>query len=109
MNAVGVARIGLGVAELVTPSRLGSAALGHTPDRRERAVVRVLGARHLGQEVAAWRGDDLLAGPQLDVLHAASMVGLAAFSRRYRRAALTSALIAAAFALAARGRARCTT
>lgn len=101
MNAVGMARLGVGVAELVAPGRLGSAALGHAPDRRERAVVRVLGARHLGQEVAAWRGDDLLAGPLLDVLHAASMVGLAAFSRRYRRAALTSALAASAFAVAA--------
>jgi hypothetical protein len=101
VNAVGVARLGVGVAELVAPGRLGSAALGHTPDRRERMVVRALGARRLGQEVAAWRGDDLLAGPLLDVLHAASMVGLATFSRRYRRGALVSAVTASAFALAA--------
>jgi hypothetical protein len=53
VNAVGVARLGLGAAELVAPGRLASAALGHAPDRRERAVVRVLGARRLGQEVAA--------------------------------------------------------
>jgi hypothetical protein len=102
VNAVGMARLGVGVAELMAPGRIAGAVLGHVPDRRERAVVQVLGARHLGQQVAAWRGDDLLAGPLIDVLHAASMVGLAALSRRYRRAALASALTASAFAVAAR-------
>jgi hypothetical protein len=38
-------------------------------------------------------------GVAVDVAHAASMVGLAFVDRRYRRAALTDATIAAVFAL----------
>lgn len=101
MTALALVRLGVGAAEVAGPSRVGEATLGHRPDGRERAVIRVLGARHLGQVVAARRGHDLLGGPVLDGLHAASMVGLALVSRRHRRAALTSAAVAAAFAAAA--------
>ena len=102
MTAAGVARVGLGLVEVAAPCRLGAATLGHRPDRRERVVMRVLGARQLGQHVAAERGDDLLGGPVLDILHAASMLPVAVVSRRYRRSALTSAAVAAALALLAR-------
>jgi hypothetical protein len=96
-----VLRVGLGLAELAVPDRLGAAALGHRPDERERVVMRALGARQIGQQVAAERGHDLLGGPVADVLHAASMLPVAVVSRRYRRSALTSAAIAAALAVLA--------
>ncbi len=102
MRGVDAARLGVGLAQIAAPARVGAAVLGRAPDERERAVVRILGGRHLVQYAAARRGHSLLAGPALDALHAASMVGLAALSRRYRRSALTSAAAATAFAAAAR-------
>ncbi len=102
MRALAVARLGTGLAEVAGPDRVGAPLIGHAPDARERAVIRILGARHLAQFAAAQRGHRLLGGPALDALHAASMLGLAAVSRRYRRSALVSAAGATAFAVMAR-------
>jgi hypothetical protein len=101
VTRLALARAGVGLAELTAPGYVGAIALGRPPDGREQAVLRVLGARHLGQYVASRTGHRLLAGPALDALHAASMVGLALVSRRYRRPALTSAAVAAAFSVGA--------
>jgi NAD(P)H-hydrate repair Nnr-like enzyme with NAD(P)H-hydrate dehydratase domain len=101
LSALGAARLGVGLAETVLPDRVGTLVLGHTPDTTERVVLRILGARHLFQLVAARRGHEVLGGPLLDALHAASMYGAAAVSDKRRRAALTSAVAATAFAVAA--------
>jgi NAD(P)H-hydrate repair Nnr-like enzyme with NAD(P)H-hydrate dehydratase domain len=104
VSAVGALRLAAGLAQLTLPERVGRALLGHPPDARERGAIRVLGLRHLAQREAARRGHDLLAGPGLDAVHAASMVALAVASPRYRRSALTSAALATGFAAAARFR-----
>lgn len=72
--------------------------------RGPSALDRVLGGRMLVQGVAtAVKGGDELAhgaGGGVDALHALSMVGLAAVSRRWRRRALVSAAVATGFAVA---------
>jgi hypothetical protein len=90
-----VAGIGLEVAR---------AGYGVSLLRRRSTMDRVLGGRLLVQgALTVVRGGDELthgAGAGVDVLHAASMVGLAAVSRRWRRRALVSAAVATAFAVA---------
>ena len=76
-------------------------ATGHLPSRRACRVAQVLGIRHLIQAAltAAAPGRAVLAlGGQVDAVHAASMLLLAAVSRAGRRAALTDALTEAALA-----------
>ena len=73
-------------------------------DERASLVARVLGARHLLQALvlahAGRRG--LQVGIATDVLHATSMVALAALDPSHRRACLTDAGLAAAWALSGR-------
>lgn len=106
MSAVGALRLTAGLAQLGFPTRVGRALLGRAPDARERAAIRVLGLRHLAQHAAGRRGNGLLAGPELDAVHAVSMTALAVVSPRYRRSALTSAAVASGFAAASRGLSR---
>ncbi len=64
-------------------------------------IVRVLGARQCVQGAALVRWPDRglrLVGSGVDVVHLLSMLGLAAADTRHRRAALTSAAMAGAFA-----------
>lgn len=66
-------------------------------------VARVLGARQLAQaglSGPAPTAAALARGVEVDALHAASMIGLAVLSRRWRPAALASAAVAAGFATA---------
>ena len=80
-------------------SRLVSGT-GSTPDA---AVVRVLGGRQLlqGAAVLIRPAPALVIGAlAVDVLHATSMVAAALIRPGYRRAALTSAAVAAASAVA---------
>jgi hypothetical protein len=66
-------------------------------------VAQVLGIRHLIQAAltaAVPEPAALAIGGQVDAVHAASMLLLAAVSRAGRRAALTDALTEAAFAAA---------
>ncbi len=66
-----------------------------------RRIIRVLGAREVAQAVICWPQPTsalLKVGAGVDVIHAASMLGLAAMSRRWRRPALLSALTATIFA-----------
>jgi hypothetical protein len=74
---------------------------GRRPSRRACLVARVLGIRHLIQAsvtAAAPTPDVYVMGGQVDAVHAASMLLLAAVSRAERRSALTDALTEAALA-----------
>ena len=92
-----VARAAWGAGCLAAPGPVGR-VLGLAPgDGRARLLLRLLGARDLGQAVLAATAPPpalVRLGLGVDVLHAASMYGLAAFSRAYRRPALTAAAIA---------------
>ena len=97
---VDVARLSLGAAALAAPHVLLPAA---ADTRTSRAVTRVLGARYLAQGglgVADRKSWPPSWDAGVDALHAASMVGLAAISHRYRGVALVSAGAAVAFAVA---------
>jgi len=76
-------------------------ATGRLPSRRACRVARVLGTRHLIQAAltaAAPEPAVLAIGGQVDAVHTASMLLLAAVSRAGRRAALADALTEAALA-----------
>ena len=101
-----------GLALCAAPGTLIWLAGGSPASRQARTVARILGARHLAQAgvyaVALSRGWPpgqararkalLTLGAEADVLHAASMLGLALADRAQRRAGLADAAIALAFA-----------
>jgi hypothetical protein len=100
-------RAGYGVGLVSAPGLL----IGLTdaaPGRRECAVARVLGMRHLlqaGLTVAAGRADPdnlvvLGGGAVADLLHAASMLALGAVDSGVRRTVLTDAALETALAAA---------
>ena len=97
------ARAAYGVALICAPGRLISVRTGRAPSRRACFVGRILGARHLFQAVVCgavptrWL---IRAGTAADLLHAGSMVALAAEDAQLQPALLTDAVIAAAFAAA---------
>jgi hypothetical protein len=96
-------RAGYGMALLLGPGPAIRLATGRVPSRRARRVARVLGARHLVQAALTWiapRPGVFAAGGQVDAVHAASMLLVAAADQAGRRAALTDAVAEAAFATA---------
>lgn len=116
-----LARGAYGMALCIAPGALMGVAGGPPPSRRTRTVARLLGARHLvqaaitaaalagptppGIELAASAlrgarpgGAVLLLGAEVDLLHAASMAGLAVLAPRRRRIGLADSLIAAGLA-----------
>ena len=96
-------RAAYGAALVLAPGPAIRLATRHPASRRTCRVARVLGTRHLIQAAltAAAPGPGVLAaGGQVDAVHTASMLLLAAVSRAGRRAALTDALTEAAFAAA---------
>jgi hypothetical protein len=102
VRPVDLARLALGATALARPQRLlrGVGADDATATQR---VTQVLGARYAVQSGAGLlrpRPWEPRADGVVDLLHAGSMVGLAAVSERHRRAALTSAALALAFAAA---------
>jgi hypothetical protein len=102
VRPVDVARLTLGVTALARPQQLlrGVGADDATATQR---VTRVLGARYAVQSGAGLlrpRPWEPAADGVVDLLHAGSMVALAAISRRHRRAALVSAALALTFAAA---------
>jgi hypothetical protein len=109
MNMLYGVRAGYGLAQLAVPNVV-LRAFRLTPDRPTVLVCRALGARELAQaavSTAAPTPAVLAVGVTVDVTHALSMIGVATFSRRHRRAALTSAALASTFAalgVAARSR-----
>lgn len=103
VRVLGPARAAIGAARLVFPALslpgINAARLG-TGGRR---VVRVLGVRQVVQAALTGRTPTravLWLGAEVDSAHAASMVGLAVCSRRYRRAALGDAAVAGTLAAA---------
>ena len=98
-------RAAYGAALVLLPGPVIWLATGQLPSRRARRVAQVLGIRHLIQAAltaAAPESAVLSIGGQVDAVHAASMLALAAVSRAGRRAALTDALTEAALAAAGR-------
>jgi hypothetical protein len=96
-------RAAYGAALVLAPGPVIWLATGQLPGRRARRVAQVLGIRHLIQAAltaAAPEPGVLAIGGQVDAVHAASMLLLAAVSRAGRRAALTDALTEAALAAA---------
>ncbi len=94
--AVGAARLALPVLSMpaINAARLGAGG---------RRVVRVLGVRQVAQAGLTGRTPTravLWLGAEVDAAHAASMVGLAVCSRRYRAAALGDAAVAGTLAAA---------
>ena len=100
MNMLYGVRGGYGLAQLAVPNVV-LRAFRLAPDRASVLVCRALGARELAQaavSAAVPAPAALAVGVAVDVTHALSMIGVATFSRRHRRAALTSAALATAFA-----------
>ncbi len=97
-----------GGALLIAPrSALGLLGAGSVP-RAGLVVARLLGGRHLLQAVLTWTQPVhpvLVAGGVTDVLHAASDVLLAVLRPQWRRAALSDAALASAFAVSSWSRA----
>jgi hypothetical protein len=100
-----VARAVWGAGCLVAPAAVGRTIGLASDDRPALLLLRLLGARDLGQAVLAGTAPPpalLRLGAGVDALHAASMVALAAVSREHRRPALTSAALATVWAAATR-------
>ncbi|MGH3842965.1 MAG: hypothetical protein ACRDS0_16185 [Pseudonocardiaceae bacterium] len=96
-------RTGYGAVLVLAPDPVIRLSTGHRSDRPTRAVARVLGARQVVQGLlcAGAPGRAVLAlGVEADLVHAVSMVGLAAVDRARRRAGLVDALCAGSFAVA---------
>lgn len=100
-QAVQLVRAGYGAALLFAPRPVIAMATGRQPSRRTVQVARLLGARHVAQVAltAAFPYPATAAlGAQVDVVHATSMVALAAISRQVRRTALSDAVTEIALA-----------
>lgn len=94
-------RVGYGAALVLVPGAVIRLATGRPPSPWARRTARVLGARHLVQAALTATAPQpavFAVGGQVDTLHAASMLLLAAVSRGARRAALTDAFTEAALA-----------
>jgi hypothetical protein len=103
-------RAGYGVVQVALPGYSAEELLGGPLDATTVRVVRVLGARQLAQAglALAFPAEPLLGlGVGVDALHALSMVPLALATPRWRRPALVSGLMAAAFAAAGMLATRC--
>ena len=102
-SALTVVRAGYGAALLLASGRMIRLVSGRPADRRTRRVVRLLGARHVAQAVVTGVRPGPLPialGAEVDVVHAASMLGVAAIARSQRRSGVVDAAVAAAFAVA---------
>ena len=96
-------RAGYGMIQLAVPGYSAEQQLGGPLDPTTLRVVRVLGARQVAQAglALAFPAEPLLGlGAGVDALHALSMVPVALATPRWRRPALVSGLMAAAFAAA---------
>jgi hypothetical protein len=96
------ARAGYGAVQLLGPAYSAEQLLGGPLDHGAVAAVRVLGARQLAQaavSVADPSARLLALGAGADAAHALTMALLALADHRWRRPAMVSGLIAAAFAV----------
>jgi hypothetical protein len=99
MRAVAAVRALYGAALLAVPERILALYGGHPSHAAERAVARILGARHVAQAFVTRNGAFRRLGAAVDVIHAASMFGLAAISEPHRQPALIDGTIAAALSI----------
>jgi hypothetical protein len=102
-RAAALLRGAYGVALCCAPGPITGLVGGTSSTPGDRAVARVLGARHVAQAVVTLGRPTpavLALGAGADVLHSASMVALAVLDRPRRRLGAADALIAAAFAVA---------
>jgi hypothetical protein len=100
-RAFSLTRAAYGAVLLCAPGVVISRCTGQPASTRARAVVRVLGSRHLLQAAVTAQAPSALvlrAGAQVDLAHAASMLALGAVGRPLRRAQLADGLVAAIFA-----------
>jgi hypothetical protein len=103
VRTTAVVRTAWGAALLLMPERLLRAGAGRPIPASAVTAVRVLGLRHLlqaGVAAALPTGPVAGLGALVDTVHAASCVGVAAWSPRWRRAALVDLLVETAFAAA---------
>ncbi|MGB8385941.1 MAG: hypothetical protein WCG47_32675 [Dermatophilaceae bacterium] len=101
--ALECARAAYGLVQLAAPGVIADAVGGRRTDRPTRAVIRVLGGRHLVQAVltvAIGTPRAHAVGSGVDALHAMSMYAVAGADRERRRLALASAADATVAALA---------
>jgi len=98
---LGQCRGGLGAVLLLFPGLTAGLVANRPLGRGPRRIVRLLAVRQLSQALVTGTQSSaavLILGAEVDVTHAASMVTLALWSRRWRRAALVDAVIASLFA-----------
>ena len=96
-------RAAWGAVLLLTPEQWLRAGFGRPVPASAVTAVRVLGLRHLlqaGVAAALPTGPVAGLGALVDTVHASSCAGVAAWSPRWRRAALTDLLVETAFAAA---------
>lgn len=94
-------RAGIGLVHLFAPGLGGRQLVGQPFEQSARLVIRTLGVRQLAQAVVTVAAPDTLVlslGAGVDATHAATMLALVLFSRRWRRAALVEVVIAATLA-----------
>ena len=103
VNTLNAVRAGYAFARLIRPQPLDAEPPEADHAAHAHTVDRLLGARYLAQALASQAAPTVrvvLLGVSVDLLHAASMLALAAASRRRQNAALTEAVAALAFAMA---------
>jgi hypothetical protein len=92
-----------GAALLLASDRMIRLVSGRPAELRIRVVVRLLGVRHVAQAVVTGVRPGplpILLGAEVDVVHAASMLGVAATARSQRRFGVVDAAVAFTFAVA---------
>lgn len=102
MTALPWIRAGWGAVLLIAPHGVARTPAGPL-DARTILIARILGVRQLVQAAATAPGSSYrlrVASTGVDIVHAASMLGLAAIDVRHRRPALADAVVAAGFAAA---------
>jgi hypothetical protein len=101
LRTVGLVGSAWGVGLLARGDEIWTAVDGRAPSTTERAVIDLLAVRHLVQGSAQVLAPRLTRSPAVavDVIHTATMVGLAVWSPRYRKVALVTAAVAASGAV----------
>jgi hypothetical protein len=97
-----IARAGYGVTLLAVPGQVVSVFGGDPTDATVTLMARVLGARHLLQALLMGRDPGAFrryGAAFVDVMHAASMFGVAKVDAMRHKPALVDGSIAAAFAV----------
>ncbi|WP_323097438.1 hypothetical protein [Intrasporangium sp. YIM S08009] len=104
-RVAGAAGTAWGAVLFTCPDEVWQRVTGRGCTADEQLVTQLLGLRHLAQGIAELVAPGVVRRPAalVDVSHALSMVGLAAWRREYARPALASAGVALAGAALSRG------